>query len=166
MLTTFSLNFCWLANAVFLNAQFEQQGESVFPNKWTFIFYVSMGETFEKRHKNLNASLSAGRTWTWWNIWVISPIIANCLSRIFNKTPTRLLRKSGPLSKCSFNDFPFHLCASVKNASNFVRLVYTGDCAVRNVVGYSTGRLTVCLIQLCCMTFRNIVFHCLFVPFR
>ena len=125
-------------------------------------FCMPMGESFEKRHKNLNASVLAGRTWTWWNIWVISPIIANCFSRNFNKTQTRLLRKSEPLSKW----FPFRLCASVKNDSNFVRFVYIGDCVVRNVVGYSSGHLAVCLIQLCCVTFRNIIFHCLFVPFR
>ena len=37
---------------------------------------------------------------------VISLIIGNCLSWNFNKTPTILLRKSGPLSRCSFNVFP------------------------------------------------------------
>ena len=65
-LTAFSLNCCWLSNAVFLNAQFELSGESVFSKQMDAHFVcVSMSESFEKHHKNLNASLSTGRTWTW-----------------------------------------------------------------------------------------------------
>ena len=123
---TFSLNCCWLSNAVFLNAQFEQQGESIFPNKWTFILCVSMGEFFEKCHKNLNSFLSARRIWSWWNILVISVIIANCLSQNFDKTQMRLLRKSGPVS-------------DIKNDSNFVRFHSSDSHSLGGKYGWGAG---------------------------
>ena len=47
---------------------------------------------------------------------------------------------------------PIRLYTSVKNDSNFVWFVYIGECLVGDAVGYSTGRLPVCLIQLCCAT--------------
>ena len=165
VLKIFSLNYCCLTSAVSLKAQFEQQTESAFPTKWAFILYVSMGTSLEKRNKNLNASLSVGRTWTWWNIWLISPIIVNCSSWNFNKHQ-RDYSESQNLQVDVRLMISLHLCSSVKIDSNFVSFVYIGDCVVGNLVGFFTGCLAVCLIQLCCLTFWNVVFHCLFVPFR
>ena len=40
----FAADASWLPNVVFLRAQFEQHGESVFPKRWAFIRYVSKGK--------------------------------------------------------------------------------------------------------------------------
>ena len=98
-----------------------QLGQEIPPNKWTHIWWSSVGFLISLfyHYKNLSKLLRSSGTLTWWNIDSISAMKATCSSLNLVSTPTSWLVKSGPDVSRLLRDLPLNYALQSNTMETF-----------------------------------------------